>query len=162
MEHSGPIVVGYDGSPSADHAVSEAARLLSPRRALVVVVFKEGVGFELLEAPTITGVPPAPIDVRTALEVDRSLAERAQRLAEQGAELARQAGLEAESLAVADEPNVTIAETLVDVARIRDATALVVGAHGHSRLGEAILGSTSRDVIRNAPCAVLVARAEGD
>jgi nucleotide-binding universal stress UspA family protein len=53
---------------------------------------------------------------------------------------------------------VTVAETLVRVARERDSQALVVGAHGHSRLTEVVLGTTSRDVIRNAPCPVVIAR----
>ena len=52
----------------------------------------------------------------------------------------------------------TIAETIVNVAKERDAAAIVVGAHGHGRLGEVLLGSTSRDVIRRAPCPVIVSR----
>jgi hypothetical protein len=28
---SGPIVIGYDGSPASDHALREAAALLAPR-----------------------------------------------------------------------------------------------------------------------------------
>ena len=41
----------------------------------------------------------------------------------------------------------------------RDAQALVVGAHGHGTLSEVLLGSTSRKVIRTAPCPVLVSPA---
>jgi nucleotide-binding universal stress UspA family protein len=157
---SGPILIGYDGSPAADHAVREAGALLGKRPALVVSVWQEGAGFEAVELPTPTlDVPLAPIDIRTAIEIEESLKERARRLAQHGAELARQAGLDAEGLAVADEADVTIAETLVDVAKGRDAAAIVVGAHGHSRLGEALLGSTSHDVIRRAECPVVVARA---
>ena len=39
---SGPIIIGYDGSPVADHAIREAAALLGPRPALVVVVWESG------------------------------------------------------------------------------------------------------------------------
>jgi nucleotide-binding universal stress UspA family protein len=46
----------------------------------------------------------------------------------------------------------------VSVARDRGAAAIVVGAHGHGRLSEAILGGTSRDVIRRADCPVVVVR----
>ena len=38
------------------------------------------------------------------------------------------------------------------------ASAIVVGAHNHGRLGELFLGSTSRDVIRRATCPVVVVR----
>src|SRR4030088_1540675 len=97
---TGPIVIAYDGSEASEQAPREAARLLAERRALVLVVWKSGLGFELLELPAVTGLPPAPIDVRTALEIDESQYESAQRLARQGAEIARDAGLQAEALVV--------------------------------------------------------------
>jgi nucleotide-binding universal stress UspA family protein len=156
---SGPVLIAFDGSPAAEHALEEAAALLGKRPALVVSVWKEGIGFETVELPTATlGMPPAPIDVNAALEIEQDAKERAQRLAQHGAELARQAGLEAEGLAVADEVEVTIPETIVDVARQRDAAAIVMGAHGHGRLSEVLVGSTTRDVVRRAECPVVVVR----
>jgi nucleotide-binding universal stress UspA family protein len=154
----GPILIGYDGSPASRHAVSEAGALLAGHPALVVVVWKQGIAFELQELPTVAGLPGAPVDVRTALEIEDALYERSRRLAEQGAQIAREAGFQAESLVVADEVDVTIAETLVKMARERDAQAIVVGAHGHGRMSEILLGSTSRDVIRRATCPVVVVR----
>jgi nucleotide-binding universal stress UspA family protein len=157
---SGPILVAYDGSPASEHALRQAGELLAPRPALVVVVTKEGVGFELMELPTANvGLPPAALDVRTAIEVDEAMHEHAQRLAQKGVGLARDAGFEAEGLAVAEDLHVPVAEAIVRVANERDAQAVVVGAHGHSKLGDVILGSTSRDVIRQAPCPVVVGRA---
>jgi nucleotide-binding universal stress UspA family protein len=154
---SGPVVIAYDGSPAAERAIREAGALLGKRPAVVVVVWKPGLGWELMELPSATlGLPPAPIDVRTALEIDEKLAERSQLMAQHGAELAKEAGFDAEGLAIAEEVEVTIAETIVGVARQRDAQAVVVGAHGHSRLGEVVLGSTSRDVIRNSSCPTVV------
>jgi nucleotide-binding universal stress UspA family protein len=159
VEGSAPILIAYDGSPSADHAIREAGGLLAGRRALVLVVYQQGIGFELVELPGATsGLPPPPLDIRTALEVDQDLAERSQMLSRHGAELAREAGFEAEALAVADDVDMPVAETIVTVAREQSAAAIVVGAHGHSRLSEVVLGSTSRDVIRRAPCPVVVAR----
>jgi nucleotide-binding universal stress UspA family protein len=35
---------------------------------------------------------------------------------------------------------------------------ILVGIEGRGRLGEVLLGSTSRDIIRHAPCPVVVAR----
>jgi nucleotide-binding universal stress UspA family protein len=157
---SGPVVIGFDGTPAAEHALRESGALLGPRPALVVVVYKAGLGFELLELPSVTGLPPAPLDIRTAVELDQILSERAQQLAQQGAQIARDVGFEADGLAVADEPETPIAETLVDIARERDAQAIVVGAHGHGRLGEVFLGSTSRDVIRRADRPVVVVRGD--
>lgn len=152
---SGPVLIGYDGSEAAERALRDGAAVLAPRRALVVVVWEAGAAFETVELPTATvGIPPVPIDIRGALEIEAALCRQAQRTAQQGAALAREAGLEAEGLAVADE--ISVAETLVRLTHERDAQALVVGAHGHGRLSEVLLGSTSRTVIRTAPCPVLV------
>ena len=48
---SGPVLIGYDGSPSADHALREAAALFGRRQALVVVVWEAGAAYETLDVP---------------------------------------------------------------------------------------------------------------
>jgi nucleotide-binding universal stress UspA family protein len=120
--------------------------------ALVVTVWEPGVGYVLL-TPTIA---PAPIEIRATLEVDEALYERARQLAEEGATTARELGFDAEGLAVADV--LAPADTLVRIARDRDAAMVVVGSHGHRAVRELIVGSTTRAVIRSAPCPVGVVR----
>src|SRR5512132_1712795 len=102
--HTGPVIIGFDGTPASTGAVRESAALLGPRAALVVVVWEAGRGFELatfpdrtLEAPVVT------LDLRTAFEAEEAAYENARRMAEHGAALAIQAGLKAEGLAVADD-----------------------------------------------------------
>jgi nucleotide-binding universal stress UspA family protein len=158
--HSSLVVIAYDGTPSGDFAIREAGALLEGRRALVVVVWKEGLGFELMKPPTTAldlGVPPV-LDVRGALEIDRAQAEQAQTWAQHGAELARRAGFEAEGLAVAERLATPVADTIVAVANERNAQVIVVGAHTHGRLSDVLLGSTSGDVLRQAVCLVIVVR----
>jgi hypothetical protein len=114
---TGPLLIGYDGTRAAEHALREAAGLLAHRRALVIVVIKPGLAFELIELPASSvGLPPAPIDIRTALEVERKLSEVAREGAQRAAALARELGLEAAPLVVAEEPDVSVAETLLRVA----------------------------------------------
>jgi nucleotide-binding universal stress UspA family protein len=159
MTRSGPVLIAYDGSEGSEHAIREAGALLSGRKALVVVVWKEGIGFELVALPASSiGLPPAQIDVATALEIEEANRERAVRLTQKGAGLAREAGFDADGLAVADATDIKVAETIVRVAEERDAQAVVIGTQGHGRVAEVVLGSTSRDVIRYAPCPVVVAR----
>jgi nucleotide-binding universal stress UspA family protein len=150
------LVVGYDGSELSTRALCESADLVpSTTPVLVVVVWEPGLAFDLMP-PTM---PPAPIDIRAALEVDEAVYERSQQLAEQGAALVRGDGRSAEGLAIADE--LTVAETLVRVATERSASALALGAHGHRRaLSEALLGSTSRDAVHHAPCPVILVAAD--
>jgi nucleotide-binding universal stress UspA family protein len=158
-QRSGPVVIGYDGSPVADRALAEAAGLLAPRAALVVLVWEAGRGFEAAW-PVGLEVPVPIVDLRTGLELEQEMYEAAERTARQGAALAMSMGLQAESVVVADD--VTVADTLVRVARERDAVALVVGAHRHGAVSEALLGSTSRDVVRHAPCPTIVVRGDDD
>jgi nucleotide-binding universal stress UspA family protein len=49
-------------------------------------------------------------------------------------------------------------EQILRVAREEGAELIVVGARGHSALERALFGSTSRRVVRDAPCPVLVVR----
>jgi nucleotide-binding universal stress UspA family protein len=49
-------------------------------------------------------------------------------------------------------------DVIVDFARERQADLLVMGAFGHSKVRELLLGSTTQYVINHAPCPVLLAR----
>jgi nucleotide-binding universal stress UspA family protein len=137
-------IVGFDGSPAAERAIREAAPVLTGFSVVVAAVWEPDVPFELVEAPMI---PPAPIDLRTAFQLEESVYEAAQRAAERGAALAREAGLDAEALAVADD--VTVATTLVRLGRERHADTIVIGTHGHRGLRDHVVGSTARDVIKD-------------
>jgi nucleotide-binding universal stress UspA family protein len=159
VRRTGPVVIGYDGSPVADRALAEAAGLLAPRPALVVVVWEAGRAFEAAW-PVGLDVPVPVIDLRHAQELEQEAYESAERTARMGAGLARSMGLQAESMVVADE--VSVAETLLRVTRERDALAVVVGAHRHGVLSEVLLGSTSRDVVRHATCPVVLVREDAD
>jgi nucleotide-binding universal stress UspA family protein len=155
VTYSGPVIIGFDGTPASERAVREAAALLAPRPALVVVVWEAGRAFDdaNLSVAALEG-PRAALDVRGPFEAQEAAFEAAQRLADQGAALAGEAGLEAEGLAVADD--VTVAETLVRLATERDGQAVVIGAHGHHELRKLVLGSTLSGLLRQAPCPVLV------
>jgi nucleotide-binding universal stress UspA family protein len=153
--HAGPVIVGFDGTPASVRAVHAAADLLAPREAIVVVVWEAGRSFEVATLPErALEEPPTTLDPRTAFGAEEAAADHAQRLAEHGAQLARQAGLQADGLAVADDA--TVADTLIRLARELDAQALVVGAHRHRGLARLAHDGTLASLLHGAPCPVIV------
>jgi nucleotide-binding universal stress UspA family protein len=132
-----PIVLGYDGSRSANAALAKVIELAPALGAPVVVVF----GFYV--SPLGGG------DVRDykdrlerlgSHEVTRAVADL------------ESAGLEATPRLVSAKP----ADALVDVARETGAQLIVVGSEGESPLAGAILGSVVLRLVQRSPLPLLV------
>jgi nucleotide-binding universal stress UspA family protein len=155
----GPILVAFDGSDAARRAVAEAARLLRPRQMLVVTVWEPGLAFAATAgSPDVTMTPM--VDPSVVLDVDRELEDSAKRVSRAGAEFARSLGAEAEPLAVADAGD--IARTIITVAREHDSAAIVVGTRGLSGIRARLEGSTSKGILKHAPCPVIVVHEDGE
>ena len=135
----GAIVVGFDGSPAAERALERAAGLVAADGRIVIVtatVTLPAAG--LLDEPILDSPSP---DERDAL-------------LERAAGTLRSRGIEATLVAADAEA----AEALVQAARAEDADLIVVGATGADYVTRVILGSTAENVIRQAPCDVLIVR----
>ena len=50
------------------------------------------------------------------------------------------------------------AESIIDAAQSEGADMIVVGSHGRGAIGRALIGSVSDQVVRHAPCPILVVR----
>ena len=159
MSRAGPVLIAFDGTPAAEHAIREGGPLLAGRNAVVLVVWKQGLAFDLVALPaSAIGLPPAQLDVAAALEAERETYRAAESQAQRGAALAREAGLEAEPHVIADDPETPIHETILRVAR---AAAIVIGSHGHGPIGPigaTVLGGITRGVLRQAQVPVVVVR----
>lgn len=149
----GPVLIAFDGSAAARQAVAAAAKLLAPRPAIVVTVWEEGLAYLASSGGPDMGMPSI-VDPATAHDVDRSTHDRAERVASDGAELARSLGLEAAPLPLPDAGGV--AHTILDHAREHHAAAIVIGSRGLSGLKARLEGSTSKAVSKRATCPVIV------
>jgi nucleotide-binding universal stress UspA family protein len=148
-----PVLIAYDGSDTAGRAIREAAKLFGARQVLVVTVWEPALAYDI-QIPVSSVEMAVPIDIEGAHEIEEELHERARRTAQAGAELAQSVGLKAKGLAVADK--VHVAETIIEVARKRAVAAIVVGSRGLKGLRARLEGSTSKAVLQDAPCPVLV------
>ncbi len=143
------IVIGYDGSADAGHAIDAAARVIGAGTALVAHVWLHGLAGGETTLPLAAAPPPL-------IEQDEQLEAAARALADEGAARARAAGLDAEPVVVRAESVGDIGRVLATLAEERGAAAIVVGRRGVSRLEAAILGSASNATVREARCPVLV------
>jgi nucleotide-binding universal stress UspA family protein len=150
----GPVVVAFDGSAAARQALTAAARLISPRRVVVLTVWEPALAYAAVAGGSPDVSMPQALDPAAALGLDDVLRQNAERVASEGAELARSVGLDAEPLAVPDRGG--IARTILGVAEERQAEAVVVGSRGLTGLRARLEGSTSSAVLKHAACPVLV------
>jgi nucleotide-binding universal stress UspA family protein len=90
------------------------------------------------------------------VELDRAAADDGNRLAGEGARIARQAGLIAEPVAV--EAAGAVWKTIVDIADRDDAATIVMGSRGLTGLRARMLGSVSSDVVNHADRPMLIVR----
>jgi nucleotide-binding universal stress UspA family protein len=141
--HERPVVLAYDGSDHAAHAITAAAELLGARKAIVAAAFSPITA----QAPLAGGVPVY------LPEIEENLEKESRAAAERGAEVARNAGFEAEPRCVSESPPWRAIVALADDV---DAAAIVVGARGLSGFKSALLGSTSNGVVHHTKRPVLV------
>ncbi len=146
----GPLVICYDGSEDAKHAIEHAGSLLGGRDALVVTVWQ---GSPPLGSFAFAGATDSMFDF---VEVNRAAAELGARVAADGVRIAEQAGLHAEPVAV--EATGPVWKTIVDIADRNDAATIVMGSRGLTGLQSMLLGSVSSAVVHHADRPTLVIR----
>jgi nucleotide-binding universal stress UspA family protein len=143
------ILIFYDGSDDAKSAIEQTGELLCCQPATVLTVWQPLA--EVLAAPLAFGVSPGVLDTDKA---DKASREAAEQLAEEGAELARQAGFNAEPR-VCTQIATTAKSILSDAEQI-GASAIVMGSRGLTGLKSVLLGSVSHAVIQHAERTVIV------
>jgi len=139
-----PILICYDGSEGARHAIETAGALLGKRRAVVL-----DVGPPLTVAESYAALGP----MVPGEEFEEENLGDAEQRARAGAELAKRAGFDAEARAEVAAPTW---EGVVDVADEIDAAVIVTGSRGLTGAREVFEGSLSHDVAEHAGRPVLI------
>ena len=146
QRHSdGRVLFAYDGSDPAKGAIREAARQLrSGRQAIVLTVWEPLGSHPFAGEAAAWGV----------LEDD--FEDGAEKVAEEGARLARSVGFDATPLAQSGSP---AWQRIVSSAADHDAEIVVMGSHGRSGIDLALMGSVAAAVSRHTERPVLIVHA---
>jgi nucleotide-binding universal stress UspA family protein len=149
-----PLLLCYDGSDPAKHAIERAAGLLRTRHAVVLTVWQPTA---VLGSFAWAGATESMLNY---VELDRTAAELGGRIVGEGARVAEQAGMQAEPLAV--EATGAVWKTILEVAESHDVSTIVIGSRGLTGLRSMLLGSVSTAVVHHADRPTLVIHSPGD
>jgi nucleotide-binding universal stress UspA family protein len=149
-----PLLLCYDGSEPAKHAIERAADLLRTRHAVVLTVWQPTA---VLGSFAWAGATESMLNY---VELDRTAAELGGRIVSEGARVAEAAGMQAEPLAV--EATGAVWKTILEVAESHDVSTIVIGSRGLTGLRSMLLGSVSSTVVHHADRPTLVIHSPGD
>jgi len=144
------ILVCYDGSPDAQSAVESAGRLFGQQRTTILTVW-ESVVHVMARGGATTALAAAESD---SDRIDAASERDARARAEDAAEHARRAGLDAEPRVA--EAQTGIAQAILAEADAVDADVIVLGTRGLHGLKSVLLGSVSHEVLHESSRPVMV------
>ena len=132
------ILVAYDGSPHAEHAMNVALSMAGDMKAKLFVV-------SVIR-------PPEPAESAEFHAVVDDGREKFEKSYIPVRELARQRGIELETEIVVGHP----AEQIIHMADKMQASVIVMGKRSHTMLHRWMIGSNSERVLRYAHCPVMI------
>lgn len=151
MTATGPVLLCFDGSDGATTAIAAAGELLAPRDAVVVTVCEPVAVWEPYDPGALLSAGVATLGA-DALGLDEIANQLAQDKLERGVELAQRAGFHARGQIERGKTWHAICEAAAEL----DASTIVLGARGLSRVESMLLGSVSAAVLVHARRPVLV------
>lgn len=143
-----PVLFCYDGSDGSKTALAAAAELIKPADAVLLVVWMPA-AVQLARAGSFIAAIP------NEGEIDEQEAATARQLAEDGAARARSRGYNA-SARIA-QANVSVVNTIDEIAQEIDAALVVCGQRGRGAISSALLGSVSHALAAHTKRPVLIA-----
>jgi nucleotide-binding universal stress UspA family protein len=148
-----PVLIAYDGSDQAKGAIVEAGRVLGSDRRAVVLTVREPI-----ETFVFSGLGGGgTLDPATVSAMQEAAQNEATVVAEEGAELARDAGFAAEArVEVGPSPW----QEIVAVGDALDAGVIAIGSRGRTGLPKVLLGSVASAVAQHSRRSVLIVHPE--
>jgi nucleotide-binding universal stress UspA family protein len=146
-----PVLLCFDGSDDAGHAILRAGEMLGERTAVVLTVGEPVAVWQPYDPATAITAPLSRLASK-ALGLDEITQELADERVNAGVALARQAGFDARGGVGKGKAWRVICAVADEI----DAGLIVLGARGLSRVQSALLGSVSAAVVQHAHRPVLI------
>jgi nucleotide-binding universal stress UspA family protein len=147
---SGPILFCYDGSAGSRNAMKTAGPLISrPADGFVLTVWVP------VYARVMAAGSLAPMVLTDEAEIDEQEAAAAQKIADEGANLAKTHGYDLTPLA--EKTDRGVAHAILEVADHFNVTLIVCGQKGRRAISTALLGSVSHALSNHARKPILIA-----
>ena len=136
------ILVAYDGSEGSRIALKRGIELAQALNA------------ELVSISVEEHLPYYAASISEVKATKEQIDEHFRTLTKQARDLAALSGVAMETIVRQGHE----VERIVGAAKEGTFDLLVIGYHGHSRIFERAMGSTAQNIVRHAPCPVLVAK----
>jgi nucleotide-binding universal stress UspA family protein len=143
-----PVLFCYDGSEGSRRALAAAAEWIAPGDAVALTVWAPASVLLSRAGSFIVAIP-------NEGEVDDQEAASAARIAQEGADLARERGYNVEARVA--ETRASVAKTIEEVADDVGAGLIVCGQRGRGAITSALLGSVSHALAEHTKRPVLIA-----
>jgi nucleotide-binding universal stress UspA family protein len=145
------VLVCFDGSDGATHAIAAASRILVTRSALVLTVAEPPDPWELYDPGAVLSATVSKL-ASNRLGLEEIARQQALSINKRGVDLAQAAGFTATGNVVTGK----VADCICREAEQTGADVVAMGTRGRSRVQVAVLGSVSAAVIAHAQRPVLV------
>ncbi|MGV1099586.1 universal stress protein [Thiovibrio sp. JS02] len=132
------ILVAYDGSKYSESALALAIEMVSACAGKLCLVHVVDANVEYMAI---------------SVGLSEKMEEEGANILAQGLKKAEEAGVKAEGVVMHDDQPY---RPIVEEAKRRKASLIVMGTHGRTGLTRLLLGSVAQLVIGHAPCAVMV------
>jgi nucleotide-binding universal stress UspA family protein len=145
------ILVPLDGSDTAERGLQEALGLAKAFDASLVLL-------------SVIEYYPVMVEMASATtweQISTDLRSHSQRVLERAHDAARAAGVASEAH-LEDAAAARVCDVIVDQAREHKCDLIVMGTHGRRGVEHALVGSDAERVLRQAPCPLLLVRADED
>lgn len=147
------MLIAYDGSPRARHALIRAAELLRPGTVELITAW-EPITRQTARALGRTGMPQTTVEIDPRGEGADAAQSHALSVLEEGTELAHELGLKSRAHLV--ETSGTTSQAIVDAAKELKVDVIVVGTRGLSGLRSWFNSSTAEQILQNAGLPVFI------